>query len=66
MSGLVPTVIIASILFLLAAAGLAIGLLLTGKARLVRGTCGRVPNARRDKHCGKEVKCMLCERDDSK
>jgi hypothetical protein len=66
MSSFIPTFIIAAVLILLAAAGLAIGLLLTGKARLVRGTCGRVPNARKDKYCGKQVKCMLCERDDSK
>jgi hypothetical protein len=61
MSGLVVTIIITVILVLLAVAGLSIGLILTGKSRLDRGACGRIPQKKRDDHCGQDIVCPLCK-----
>ncbi len=64
MSSLVTTIIITVILVLLAVAGLSIGLILTGKPKITRGTCGWDPKKKKDAACGKKIKCPLCEEDD--
>ncbi len=66
MKPLVITLILAVLLVALALAGLAIGLILTGKSRLQLGACGRYPKRRRDEHCGVETHCPLCNDSDKK
>ena len=63
MSSLVTTIVITVILVLLAVGGLSIGLILTGKPKITRGTCGWNPKKKRDETCGKKIKCPLCEED---
>ncbi len=55
------TIVIAAIVVLLAVAGLAIGLILTGKSKLRMGSCGWDPNKKRDDSCGKKIQCPLCK-----
>ena len=59
MSSLLSTFMIAFALLLLAAAGLGIGMILTGKNKL-RRMCGRTPQQQKTKKCGKDVTCPLC------
>ena len=54
------TIVITAIVILLAVAGLAIGLILTGKSKLRVGRCGWDPNKKRDTNCGKKIQCPLC------
>ena len=56
------TLIIAFVLILLAILGLAIGVLLTGKPKIIRGACGMDPNKLRDEKCGKNIHCDLCDK----
>lgn len=57
------TFLITFILVVLAIAALSIGWLITGKPRIVRGSCGLDPQRRRDdNHCGKDIRCDLCEK----
>jgi len=65
MSSTVATFFIAVALVLLAAAGLGIGKLLTGKNKL-RRMCGRTPQQQEENKCGKDVTCPLCENKVSK
>lgn len=60
MSNLLLTIIIATILVLLAVGALAISWLITGKLSLKSGACGRAPQKKRDSHCGSDVTCGLC------
>lgn len=63
MESLVVTVAISIVLVFLAVAGLAIGLILTGKSKITRGTCGYNPKKERSDDCGKKIKCGLCSRE---
>lgn len=60
MSPTVLTFILAFVLVLLAAVGLAIGYILTGRNKL-RRMCGSTPNKKPGKDCGKDATCPLCE-----
>jgi hypothetical protein len=64
MSSLLVTIIISVVLVLLAVAGLSIGLILTGKPKITRGTCGWNPKKERTEDCGKKIKCPLCKNTD--
>ena len=55
------TFLITFILVVLAITALSIGWLITGKPKIVRGSCGIDPGRRRDEHCGKDIRCDLCE-----
>jgi len=57
MNAFLPTFIITLILVSGAIALLAIGWLVTGRSRIVRGSCGLDPNKLRDEECGH---CDLC------
>lgn len=61
MSTLMITLLVAFIATVFAIAALAIGWLLSGRSRIVRGSCGLDPHRRRDTHCGKDVHCGLCD-----
>lgn len=56
------TFLITFILVVLAITALSIGWLITGKPKIVRGSCGLDPQRRRDDHCGKDIRCDLCEK----
>ncbi|MCB1149517.1 MAG: hypothetical protein KDK48_05065 [Chlamydiia bacterium] len=61
MSGIVTTILLATGVLLVALLFFAIGWLITGKNRIIRGACGMDPNKVRDKRCGtKDIKCDLC------
>jgi hypothetical protein len=66
MSDLGLTIIIASVLVVLAMAFLGISWLITGKLSLRPGACGRAPTKDRDEHCGKDVTCGLCGKNEKK
>ncbi len=61
MSNIVLTLIIAFVIILIAFAGIGLGLLITGKMGFKLGTCGRNPKQKRDKECGKDVSCSICQ-----
>jgi hypothetical protein len=61
MSELLFTIIAAAVLIALALVGLAISLILTGKSRLTRGTCGWNPRDKKNKDCGTQTTCSLCK-----
>ena len=65
MDNLVLTIILSLILMLLVIAGLAIGLILTGKSRLKRG-CGLTPGRKRrdDSTCQICGKKEICEKEE--
>lgn len=58
MSNLFLTLVIAFIIIILALACLAIGWLITGKNKIERGACGRVPGKKIDDSC--DSICNLC------
>ena len=67
MSNLVLTIIIAFVIIMIALVGLGISLLLTGRGRIQRGSCGRDPTKKReDSSCGTDQTCGLCEPDADK
>jgi len=67
MSNLILTITIAFIVIVLALVGLGISLLLTGRGRIHRGSCGRDPTKKRDEsECGTDKSCGLCEHDSEK
>jgi hypothetical protein len=56
--------IVAAIIFMgLCFTGLAIGLLITGKPKIIRGTCGYDPTKKRDGSCVNQGKCSVCSKD---
>ena len=61
MSSVLLTMLLASIVVLLAIASLGIGWLLTGKSKIQPGACGRNPRLSKDKECGTRSSCSLCE-----
>jgi hypothetical protein len=61
MGGLWTTILISAVVVLLAVAGLAIGIILTGKSKLNVRRCGWDPHKKRDESCGKKIKCPLCQ-----
>lgn len=63
MEPLITTIILASVLVTLAVLGLAIGYLITGKSKIQPGACGRDPNKKKEKNCGDDVSCSLCDHD---
>lgn len=52
--------IITTVVFLIFAAGLCASLILTGKNRLKRGTCGYDPNEKSDGDCEGKKTCAIC------
>jgi hypothetical protein len=67
MSTLAITIILAFVIVALALASLAIGWLLTGKSRIVRGACGMDPKKLKDGSCGTaDIHCALCDPKDEK
>lgn len=66
MSTLMITLLVAFIATVLAITCLAIGWLLSGRSRIVRGSCGMNPQRRQDSSCGKNVHCGICEGDSKK
>lgn len=61
MEPLITTIILASVLVTLAVLGLAIGYLITGKSKIQPGACGRDPTKKKEKNCGEDVSCSLCD-----
>ncbi len=59
-SNLFVTLMIAFIVIVLAIACLAIGWLITGRARIER-SCGRDPTKKKDESCGASLSCDLCD-----
>jgi hypothetical protein len=68
LSTLFITLIIAFVVIVLAIACMAIGWLITGKSKIVRGACGMNPEELRKKECGSDEKisCSLCEKSEDK
>lgn len=66
MSTLLVTLLLAFIIVVLAIALLGIGWLATGKSRIQPGACGRAPDKNRNRDCGTNTTCSLCERDTDK
>lgn len=62
MSSFLTTAAIAAIVVVIAILIMAIGWLLTGKSKIVRGACGMDPNKLRKDKCGTDIKCDLCDR----
>lgn len=60
MSNLFLTLMIAFVVIVAAIASLAIGWLITGRARIER-SCGRDPAKKKDESCGASLSCDLCE-----
>lgn len=59
MTPFVMTLLASLAVFGLCLMGLAIGLILTGKPRIVRGTCGYDPT-KKPGSCGSQKKCSIC------
>lgn len=67
MKTLLFTLLATSIVVLISICLLAIGWLLTGKSRIIRGACGMDPHRLRDQECGKnELECGLCNKNSKK
>lgn len=66
MSTLMITLLVAFLATVFAITCLAIGWLLSGRSRIVRGSCGMAPKQKRDEECGKEQHCSLCDREKPK
>ncbi|MFV0340160.1 MAG: hypothetical protein ACK5MA_05965 [Parachlamydiaceae bacterium] len=62
MEALPLTILLASVIVLLAILGLAIGWLITGKSK-IRGSCGRGANKDKDDSCGTSTTCEICRKD---
>lgn len=60
MSHLFLTILLASIFLAICLTGMAISFLLTGKNKLIRGTCGYDPTKKQNRHCNKKNRCSLC------
>lgn len=58
------TLIVAFAFVLVALLLLGIGWLITGKAKIQAGSCGRDPHKKKTDNCGSDVSCTLCERHD--
>lgn len=63
MSTLMITLLGAFIATVLAITCLAIGWLLSGRSRIVRGSCGTDPKGKKDDRCGTKTHCGICELD---
>jgi len=53
---------VAFVFVVIALAGLALSLFITGKSSIKAGSCGRAPK-QKDKSCGTNETCSLCEKD---
>lgn len=62
MDQLIPTLMGAFIIILIAIALLGIGWLITGKSKIKPGACGRTPSENRNKDCGESSACDLCKK----
>lgn len=62
MDTLTLTIILAFIIVLLAILALSIGWLLTGKSKIQGGSCGRAPRTNKNKDCGINYSCDICEK----
>lgn len=62
MSALPLTILLATVIVILALLGLGIGWLITGKSKL-RGSCGRGSNREKDGSCGTQNTCEICGKD---
>lgn len=65
MSNLFTTLMIAFVVIVIAIACLAIGWLITGRARIER-SCGRDPTKKKDESCGASLSCDLCDSPEKK
>ena len=66
MTSIILTLVLATIVVIIALALLGIGWMLTGKPRIVAGACGRAPRQKRDEQCGTpENSCELCRPSES-
>lgn len=61
MSTLMITLLVAFVITVFAITCLAIGWLISGRSRIVRGSCGMNPQQSKDERCGKDVRCGICE-----
>jgi hypothetical protein len=63
MSSLLFTLAIAFVIVLISIGLLAIGWLISGRARIRAGTCGRDPTKKQDEKegCGTSASCQLCD-----
>lgn len=66
MSTLTMTLIGAFIVTVLAITCLAIGWLISGRSRIVRGSCGMDPKKKPDESCGTKTHCALCDSTEEK
>lgn len=63
MSTLMITLLVAFVVTVCAITCLAIGWLISGRSRIVRGSCGMNPKQAKNAQCGKDVRCGICESD---
>ncbi|MDP1836702.1 MAG: hypothetical protein Q8K75_12355 [Chlamydiales bacterium] len=66
MSTFLTTAAIAAIIVVLAILLMAVGWLLTGKSKIIRGACGMDPKKRQESDCGSDIRCDLCEHNPEK
>lgn len=66
MSTLIITLLVAFVATVSAITLLAIGWLISGRSRVVRGGCGMDPKKLRDGQCGDSHNCALCDREPMK
>lgn len=66
MSTLIITLLVAFVATVSAITLLAIGWLISGRSRMVRGGCGMDPKKLRDGQCGNAHNCSLCDREPMK
>lgn len=65
MSTLLLTLCLAFAIVIIAVGLLGIGWLVTGRARLQLGACGRAPHQKPGNECGTGRTCSLCEKESS-
>lgn len=61
MSTLIITLLVAFVATVCAITLLAIGWLISGRSRVVRGACGMDPKKARDSRCKEAQNCALCD-----
>lgn len=66
MSTFIITLLVAFVATVCAITLLAIGWLISGRSRVVRGGCGMDPKKLRDGQCGDARSCALCDREQTK
>lgn len=66
MSNLLVTIALSFAVIICAIALLCISWLITGKQKLKAGSCGKNPDQKKDKQCGTNIQCQLCDKNDAK